>query len=79
MNPFRFPDDLVALQTSWLLTYDALAQTPANVGTTALRQRLIVLSLRLHTHPFWASSGRRPASGFELRHQARERTRAAAA
>ncbi|MER7763044.1 hypothetical protein [Streptomyces sp. NPDC097619] len=79
MNPFRFPDDLVALQASWLLTYDAPAQAPAGVGTTALRRRLIALSLSLHTHPFWASPGLRPSGGFELRHQARDRTRAAAA
>ncbi|MER7000354.1 hypothetical protein [Streptomyces sp. NPDC000410] len=78
MNPFRFPDDLVALQAAWLLTYDALAQTPDDVGTTALRRRLIDLSCRLHSHPFRPPTGSGPTGGFELRHQARAHARAAA-
>ncbi|MFD3550319.1 hypothetical protein ACFWUW_32845 [Streptomyces sp. NPDC058655] len=73
MEPFRFPDDLLALQAGWLRTYEALAQAPAGAGTTSLRRRLILLSGLLHTHPYWAAPGRSRAAGPELRRQARAR------
>ncbi|MFJ8208911.1 hypothetical protein [Streptomyces sp. NPDC096033] len=69
--PFRFPEDLVALQAAWSRTYADLARTPAGAGTTVLRRRLIALSGRLYTHPYWtAAPGSRRAYGVELRRAA---------
>ncbi|MER6257848.1 hypothetical protein ABT224_41685 [Streptomyces sp. NPDC001584] len=65
--PFRFPDDLLALQRAWQETYTELAQAPAGAGTTVLRRRLIALSGNLCTHPYWAGSARWRAGGVELR------------
>ncbi|WP_371591982.1 hypothetical protein [Streptomyces virginiae] len=79
MEPFRFPDDLVALQAAWLDTYTALAKMPAGVGTTPLRRRLMALSCRLHTHPHWAEPGGARGTWAELRRQARARRWATAA
>ncbi|MEV7729565.1 hypothetical protein AB0P15_33335 [Streptomyces sp. NPDC087917] len=70
---FRFPDDLMALQTSWLETYDALAASPLSVGTTTLRRRLITLSRLIHSHPYWTAPGHSRAAGAELRRRARAR------
>lgn len=69
---FRFPDDLVALQTAWLRTYDELARVPTGSGTTPLRRRLIALSGRLCTHPHWAAPTGWRDGGVELRRVARE-------
>ncbi|MDA5279918.1 hypothetical protein NOD94_004940 [Streptomyces sp. Isolate_45] len=71
---FRFPTDLVDLQEEWLRTYDALAALPGGAGATALRRRLILLSCRLHAHPYWSAPGRSRAAGTALRRQARRRT-----
>ncbi|MFG2234849.1 hypothetical protein ACGFNX_33490 [Streptomyces sp. NPDC048723] len=79
MEQFRFPDDLVALQVSWLDTYTALAKTPAGAGTTALRRRLVILSCRLHSHPYWTTPDRSRGTWAELRRQAHARGWAAAA
>ncbi|MET9700503.1 hypothetical protein ABZY31_26795 [Streptomyces sp. NPDC006529] len=79
MELFRFPDDLVALQGSWLDAYAALAQAPSGVGTTVLRRRLVVLSCRLHAHPHWTAPGGSRGTWAELRRQARARGWAAAA
>ncbi|MFI5987720.1 hypothetical protein ACIBEA_43560 [Streptomyces sp. NPDC051555] len=73
MESFRFPDDLVALQAAWLLTYDALAQAPTGSSTTMLRRRLLVLSRQLYIHPYWAAPGRSRTAWAELRRQARHR------
>ncbi|MFJ2825649.1 hypothetical protein ACIO7M_31725 [Streptomyces toxytricini] len=69
--PFRFPDDLLALQRAWQQTYAALAQAPGGAGTTVLRRRLITLSGRLRTRPSWAVPAGWRAGGVELRHAAR--------
>ncbi|MCF3179704.1 hypothetical protein IPZ70_07070 [Streptomyces polychromogenes] len=59
--PFRFPQDLIALQQAWQQTYAALAQAAAGVGTTMRRGRLIALSGRLCTRPYGARpAGRAP-------------------
>ncbi|MFJ4777844.1 hypothetical protein [Streptomyces sp. NPDC088762] len=69
--PFRFPDDLLALERAWQQTYADLAQAPAGAGTTVLRRRLITLSGRLCTHPSWAVPAGWRAGGVELRRAAR--------
>ncbi|MFJ3977387.1 hypothetical protein [Streptomyces sp. NPDC090021] len=71
--PCRFPDDLVDLQEAWLRTYAALAQAPAEGGTTMLRRRLIVLSCRLHAHHHWSAPTGWRDGGVELRRAARRR------
>lgn len=75
--PFRFPEDLITLQQAWQETYAALAQAPAGAGTTALRRRLISLSARLCTHPYWTEPAGWRAGGVELRHAAHTHTPAA--
>ncbi|MFI8392585.1 hypothetical protein [Streptomyces sp. NPDC085540] len=72
--PFRFPEDLITLQSTWQQTYAVLAQAPAGAGTTALRRRLIALSGTLCTHPYWANPTAWRAGGVELRRAARTRT-----
>ncbi|MFD8144057.1 hypothetical protein [Streptomyces sp. NPDC059708] len=69
--PFRFPEDLIALQGAWLQTYAELAQAPAGAGTTVLRRRLIALSGRLCTHPYWSGPAGRRAGAADLRRAAR--------
>ncbi|MFJ9343090.1 hypothetical protein ACIRP0_27940 [Streptomyces sp. NPDC101733] len=76
---FRFPDDLMALQTARLEKYDALAASPRSVGTTALRRRLITLSRLIHSHPYRAAPGHSRAAGAELRRRARAHAWARAA
>ncbi|MCB5181508.1 hypothetical protein [Streptomyces antimicrobicus] len=76
MRPFRFPEDLLALQRAWHRTYTDLAETPTSAGTTVLRRRLITLSGRLHTHPYWTGRADWRAGGVALRRAARDRTAA---
>lgn len=75
--PFRFPDDLLALQRTWLRTYADLAEAPPASGSTMLRRRMIALSARLYTHPYWAQPAGWRAGGVELRRAARSHTPAA--
>ncbi|MFB8084973.1 hypothetical protein [Streptomyces sp. NPDC055992] len=71
MDSLRFPDGLVRAQQAWNDTYDALA-VPNPRHPTVLRQRLLRLSVFLHTHPFWSTTpGGVPAARVELRRQAR--------
>ncbi|MGE7390856.1 hypothetical protein ACQKM2_35815 [Streptomyces sp. NPDC004126] len=70
-SPFRFPEDLITLQQAWQQTYAALVQAPAGAGTTALRRRLITLSARLCTHPYWSRPAGWRTGGVELRRAAR--------
>ncbi|MGW6577594.1 hypothetical protein ACWGAN_36240 [Streptomyces sp. NPDC054945] len=80
MESFRFPEDLVALQVAWLDTYTALARMPAGTtGRTPLRRRLIMLSCRLHAHPYWTAPGGSRGTWAELRRQARAHRWATAA
>lgn len=61
MDP-SIPDDLVRVQREWTATYTQLAQQP---GRTALRRRLLALSMTLARHPL------SPAERAELRQRAR--------
>ncbi|MEU5416699.1 hypothetical protein [Streptomyces clavifer] len=71
MESFPFPDDLVQAQLAWLAAYRELA-APRPRHTTALRRRLLVLSVRIQRHPFWSTPGGRvPAARVELRRLAR--------
>ncbi|MFD9302187.1 hypothetical protein ACFWCB_05730 [Streptomyces sp. NPDC060048] len=70
MTPHYFPADLVALQQTRKRTYTALAHTPAGTGTAALRRALVLLDLRLATHPYWASPAHWRAGAGELRRTA---------
>jgi hypothetical protein len=78
MDAIDFPDDLVQTQAAFNATYDALA-APHRCDTTALRRRLLRLSVRLWWHPYWETARPAPAARTELRQTARTRraTRAA--
>ncbi|MFG2632252.1 hypothetical protein [Streptomyces sp. NPDC048473] len=72
MDVTDFPDDLVQAQRAWDATYDALAaRRPCD--TTALRRRLLRLSVRLWWHPYWETAPSVPAARSELRELARAR------
>jgi hypothetical protein len=70
MDATHFPDDLVQTQAAWNATYNALA-VPRPRDTTALRRRLLLLSVRLWWHPYWESAPSVPAARSALRQQAR--------
>ncbi|WP_405628032.1 hypothetical protein [Streptomyces sp. NBC_01174] len=71
MESFPFPDDLVQAQQAWHAAYRELAM-PRPRHTTALRRRLLVLSVRIQWHPFWSTPGGNvPAARMELRRLAR--------
>jgi hypothetical protein len=55
MDVTDFPDDLVQTQAAWNATYQALA-APRPRDTTALRRRLLRLSVRLWWDPYWEPS-----------------------
>ncbi|MEU6481070.1 hypothetical protein ABZ858_30185 [Streptomyces sp. NPDC047017] len=67
-----FPDDLVPMQAGWNATCDALA-APRLRDTTALRRRLLRLSVRLWWHPYWETASSPPSARSELRRLARAR------
>ncbi|MFF1306200.1 hypothetical protein [Streptomyces sp. NPDC058307] len=59
-------------QATWNATYEALAaRCPRD--TTALRRRLLLLSVRLWWHPYWETAPSVPAARSELRQLARLR------
>lgn len=58
------PDDLVDMRREWTATYRRLADQP---GRTALRGRLLRLSVQLHFHPRLKTA----AARAELRRRAR--------
>ena len=70
MDVTDFPDDLVLTQAAWNATYQALA-APRPRDTTALRRRLLHLSVRLWWHPYWETVPSAPTARSELRHLAR--------
>ncbi|MFF9089954.1 hypothetical protein ACF1BE_26795 [Streptomyces sp. NPDC014991] len=72
MDVTDFPDDLVRMQADWNATYAALA-APHRRDTTALRRRLLRLSVRLWWHPYWETVPSVPVARFELRQLARAR------
>jgi len=70
MRCSAFPEDLVAAQCAWERTYRSLAD-PANRGrTTALRRRLLELSVQVWWHPYWRQVG--TGQRVTLRSSARE-------
>ena len=78
MDASDFPDDLVRTQQAWNATYRALA-APGPRNTTALRRRLLRLSVRLWWHPYWSTAPSVPAARMQLRELARTRNEAQAA
>ncbi|MEV8535825.1 hypothetical protein [Streptomyces sp. NPDC051211] len=75
--PFRFPDDLLTLQETWQQTYADLAQGSSTCSPTVLRRRLIALSGRLYTHPYWTAPAGWRTGGVELRRAVRSHAPAA--
>ncbi|WP_432012671.1 hypothetical protein [Streptomyces cucumeris] len=71
MRCSALPEDLIAAQCAWERTYRSLADTANWQRTTALRHRLLELSVQVWWHPYWqqAGTGQRAA----LRFSARER------
>ncbi|CAL9278927.1 hypothetical protein [Streptomyces sp. SudanB135_2055] len=72
MDATDFPDDLVQTQAAWNATYDALA-APRPRDTTALRHRLLRLSVRLWWHPYWKTAPSVSVARTELRQMVRAR------
>ncbi|GED90645.1 hypothetical protein TNCT6_77300 [Streptomyces sp. 6-11-2] len=72
MDATDFPDDLVQVQHAWNATYDALA-APRPRDTTALRRRLLRLSVRLCRHLHWKTVPSASAARTLLRQLTRAR------
>ncbi|WP_225077418.1 MULTISPECIES: hypothetical protein [unclassified Streptomyces] len=72
MHATDFPDDLVQVLYAWNATYDALAASRSR-DTTALRCRLLRLSVRRWWHPYWKTVPSVPAARTGLRQLARTR------
>ncbi|UQA92200.1 hypothetical protein K9S39_10450 [Streptomyces halobius] len=73
MMPYAFPDDLLQAQRDWYTAYRQLATTENPAQTTVLRRTLQRLSVRITTHPYWATiPGRAPAARMALKQQAWE-------
>ncbi|MFF4011767.1 hypothetical protein [Streptomyces sp. NPDC001717] len=51
-----FPDDLVALQQHWTRIFNRLASSPPPADGHDMRMGLLRLSLRLDSHPHWATT-----------------------
>ncbi|MFF8835891.1 hypothetical protein [Streptomyces sp. NPDC015130] len=66
MERTPFPHDLIRTQTAWAETYAALARAGTG-STTALRRRLLQLSVRLWWHPYWDTPSVGPADRVALR------------
>ncbi|GAU70700.1 putative hypothetical protein [Streptomyces sp. NBRC 110611] len=45
--------ELLRAQVDWNRTYAALAASPSSASTTALRRRLLRLSVQVFWHPFF--------------------------
>ncbi|MFC9229244.1 hypothetical protein ACFVJH_07120 [Streptomyces decoyicus] len=70
MTPYAFPDDLLRAQRDWYTAYRQLAQEENPSQTTVLRRTLQRLSVRIATHPYWATiPGRAPAARMALKQQ----------
>ncbi|BDM70306.1 hypothetical protein HEK616_37930 [Streptomyces nigrescens] len=68
--PYAFPEDLVQAQRAWYTAYRELSCEENPSQTTVLRRRLQQLSVRIATHPYWASiPGRAPAARMALKQQ----------
>ncbi|MFE6165978.1 hypothetical protein ACFQ7F_44580 [Streptomyces sp. NPDC056486] len=76
MRCSALPEDLVTAQRAWERTYRSLADPANRQRTTALRRRLLELSVQVWWHPYWqqAGAGQRAAlrsSVLELEPRAR--------
>ncbi|PBC85937.1 hypothetical protein SAMN05428945_6591 [Streptomyces sp. 2224.1] len=70
MSSFEFPDDLLQAQRAWYRAYRQLAQEGNPSQTTVLRRTLQRLSVRIATHPYWATiPGEAPAARMALKQQ----------
>ncbi|MFJ5804271.1 hypothetical protein [Streptomyces decoyicus] len=70
MPAYDFPDDLLQAQRAWYTAYRQLAQEESPSQTTVLRRTLQRLSVRIATHPYWATiPGRGPAARMALKQQ----------
>ncbi|MFE7787343.1 hypothetical protein [Streptomyces nigrescens] len=68
MSSYDFPDDLLQAQRAWYTAYRQLAQEENPSQTTVLRRTLQRLSVRIATHPYWATiPGRAPAARMALK------------
>ncbi|MEV7472004.1 hypothetical protein AB0O20_36850 [Streptomyces kronopolitis] len=68
MSTSDFPDDLLEAQRTWYTAYRQLAQEDNPSQTTVLRRTLQRLSVRIATHPYWATiPGRAPAARIALK------------
>ncbi|GAA1906034.1 hypothetical protein [Streptantibioticus ferralitis] len=68
---YTFPDDLMQAQLDWYAVYHQLAGAEHESQTTVLRRTLQRLSVRISTHPYWASlPGSVPAARMELKQAA---------
>nr|WP_078875321.1 hypothetical protein [Streptomyces sp. NRRL F-5053] len=66
MDVTDFPEDLMQAQVAWNAIYQALA-APHQRDTTALRRRLLHLSVQLWWHPHWETVPSAPAARSQLR------------
>ncbi|MFH9038113.1 hypothetical protein ACH4FA_01870 [Streptomyces sp. NPDC017966] len=57
MHCSAFPEDLVTAQQAWSRTYRSLADPANRQRTTALRRRLLQLSVQVRWHPYWKQAG----------------------
>lgn len=71
MRTRPLPDDLVQARRAFTATYEALAASRPGQDPTALRRRLLRLSVRIHWHAYWNS-----AAGSADRARLREAARA---
>ncbi|GLW18717.1 hypothetical protein ACFXN2_04785 [Streptomyces kronopolitis] len=70
MTSYAFPNDLVQAQRAWYTAYRQLSQEEDPARTTVLRRTLQRLSVRIATHPYWATiPGGAPAARMALKQQ----------
>ncbi|MDF3294395.1 MULTISPECIES: hypothetical protein [Streptomyces] len=71
MTSYAFPDDLLQAQRAWYAAYRQLAEANNPAQTTVLRRTLQRLSVKISTHPFWATvPDRGPAARMALKEMA---------
>ncbi|MFD3920176.1 hypothetical protein [Streptomyces sp. NPDC058595] len=70
MDTRTLPDDLVQARRAFTATYQDLAAPRPSQDRTALRRRLLRLSVWIHWHPYWTSPAG-PADRARLREAAR--------
>ncbi|WP_406373377.1 hypothetical protein OG788_24300 [Streptomyces sp. NBC_00647] len=66
MDRHRIPDDLLAAQTAWYVTYERLVSVQ-HTGAAVHRRHLLALSRRIAAHPFWETPAGTPAARVELK------------